>query len=34
MIKIDEDDEFNGNYKKFVSSIEMIKKFVKIKMIC
>ena len=25
MIKIDEDDEFNRNDKKFVSSIEMIK---------
>ena len=33
MIKIDEDDELNRNDKKFVSSIEMMKKFVKMKMI-
>ena len=33
MIKIDEDDELNRNNKKFVSSIEMIKKSVKMKMI-
>ena len=33
MIKIDEDDELNRNNKKFVSSIELIKKFVKMKMI-
>ena len=33
MIQIDEDDEFNRNDKKFVSSIEMTKKIVKMKMI-
>ena len=33
MIKIDEDDELNRNNKKFISSIKMIKKSVKMKMI-
>ena len=33
MIKIEKDDEFNKNDKKFVSLIEVIIKFVRIKMI-